>query len=293
MFLKNSIGPSPQMNSNIKSIKEELDFVRFKKLFLLEFTRQLIKNSSSAGMSKLQTILEKENIVKVENSKDRIKEKIRIREEEISSRYEEDKNIGTRSIMHATIGMFESQGTPEVNLFKNAFKKEKSLPQPKTTKMLPGPFMTPVKQQQQMPPPQQRINQHDDPFRKLENWIPDSRLPPHIQYLKPIPVNKDIDLVKLNPLINDPKVKLIECEGEGQNIVVKGVMGVKKTPIILDKEEINDITQRFSRESKIPAQEGIFKVTAGRLILTAVISQTVGTKFIIKKMIPEEMNHGR
>jgi hypothetical protein len=269
------------MNNNIKGLKEELNFVRFKKLFLLEFTRQLIKNSSSADMSKLQTILEKENRVKVEDTRDRIKQKIRVREEEISSRYEEDKDLGTRSVLHASIGMFESQSNPEVNLFKNVFKVP-----PKSTKTIQSQFIGGMKQ----PIAQQRIDVREDPFRKLETWIPDSRLPPHIQYLKPIPINKEIDLAKLNPLVNDLKVKLIECQGDGQNIIVKGGMGVKKTPIILSKEEIDDVIQRFSRETKIPAQEGIFKVTAGRLILTAIISETVGTKLVIKKMVPEEMN---
>jgi hypothetical protein len=278
------------MNSNIRAVKEELNFMRFKKLFLLEFTRQLIKNSSSADMSRLQTILEKENTFKVEGTKERIKEKIRIREEKISAKYEEEKTTGTRSIMHPTIGMFESQKTPEVNLFKDTFKKDQYLPPPKTTKMLPGPFITSIKPQQRT---QQRGNYPEDPFRKLEGWVPSSKLPPHIQYLKPVPINKDIDLAKLNPLINDSMVKAIECYGEGQNVVVKGAMGVKKTSIVLSKEEINDIIQRFSKETKIPAQEGVFKVVFGRLILTAIISDIVGSKFVINKMNPEQMSRNQ
>jgi hypothetical protein len=157
--------------------------------------------------------------------------------------------------------------------------------------MLPGPFITtPTNPQLRMQP---RNEPHDDPFKRLGFWIPDSRLPPHIQYLKPVPINKDIDLAKLNPLVNDPMVKAIECYGEGENIVVKGGMGVKKTTIIMNKDEIKDIIQRFSKEAKIPAQEGVFKVAAGRLTLTAIISDTVGSKFIVKKIIPEEMNQVR
>ncbi|MGY4884481.1 MAG: hypothetical protein ACP5NZ_02780 [Nanobdellota archaeon] len=289
------------MNSDLKSLKEESDFKKFKKLFLLEFTRQLIKNSSSADISKLQTLVEKENIVQVQDTRERIKQKIRIREEEISSKYEESKIEGTRSILSPSIGMFENQTTPENNLFKNFLKKERPAPIPKGTKMLPGSFITSGQPKQMMQGKQamspqamyQQRRNYEDPFKKLGFWVYDSQLPEHIQYLRPTPVNKDIDLAKLNPLINDPMVNTIECYGSEENIVVKGRMGTKKTPIILTKEEIDDIIQRFSRETKIPVQEGVFKVVAGRLILLAIISEVVGSKFVIKKMTHEEqMNQG-
>ncbi|MCX6750814.1 MAG: hypothetical protein NTZ83_05125, partial [Candidatus Pacearchaeota archaeon] len=204
--------------------------------------------------------------------------------------YEEEKTEGIRSIMHPAVGMFQTQKTPEDNPFKDLFRKNPYIPQPKTTKMLPGSFITsgktsPVRVQQ-------RNEYYNDPFKKLGLWIPDSNFPPHIQYLKPIPVNKDIDLGKLNPLVGDQMVRVIECYGPEENLVVKGGMGVKKTGIILNKEEIEDIIQRFSKETKIPVQEGVFKVVAGRLIFLAIISEIVGSKFIIKKMAPEQMNQG-
>jgi hypothetical protein len=271
------------MNNNLEDLKKELAFIHFKKFFLLEFTRQLIRNSALADIFKLETILEKENTVKFESTKDRIKEKIRVREEEISAKYDEEKAEGMRSIMHPSIGMFESQKTPEINPFK-------------TTKMLPGPFITQTSSQtartsQQMT--QQRAVYYEDPFRKLGIWVSDANLPPHIQYLRPTPMNKDIDLGKINPLINDQMVRTIECYGQDENLVVKGAMGVKKTSIILGKEEVEDIIQRFSKETKIPVQEGVFKVVAGRLIFMAIISGLVGSKFVIKKMVPEQMNQGR
>jgi hypothetical protein len=280
------------MNSNLKSLKEESNFIKFKKLFLLEFTRQLIKNSSSADISKLQTIVEKEDVVQEEDKKERIKQKIRIREENISSRYEEEKEERIRSIMRPSIGMFESQGIPESNLFKDFIQKEKSKVQPKKISPIPSrPSAIQTPAPQRMP---QKGEYQADPFRKLGFWVYDSPLPEHIQYLRPNPTNKDIDLSKLNPLINDPMVNAIECYGPDENVVVKGRMGIKKTPIVLTKEEINDTIDRFSKETKIPVQEGVFKVVAGRLILLAIISEVVGSKFVIKKMTHEEqMNQGR
>ena len=100
---------------------------------------------------------------------------------------------------------------------------------------------------------------------------------------KPIPTNKEIDLGTLNTLVKDFAVKIIECDGPETNILVRGNMGTKTTKIILTKEEINNLIQKFSKTAKIPAYGGIFRVVVGRLILLAIISEVVGSKFIIKK----------
>ena len=123
--------------------------------------------------------------------------------------------------------------------------------------------------------------------------IPEPRLPPHLQYLKPVPKNIEIDLEKLNPLMKDPAVKTIECNGPNEHIFVKGTMGTKPTSIILSNEEINSIIKTFSDISKIPSHIGVYRVVAGRLILSAIISEVIGSKFIIKKMLyaPNFQNH--
>lgn len=262
------------MNSKIDELKEELIFNRFKKTFLLEFTRQLIKNSSHAEMIKLQTLVEKEKIQRPLTERERIRERIKRKEE-----YEEEKIEGTRSIMHPSIGMFETEENSEVNPFVNVFKKEKPI-----ERKQPEFFKRPEPQRHT---PIQRNFVQQDPFRKIDLWVPEPKLPQHIQYLKPTPVNKNIDLGKLNPLINDQMVKTIECYGSDQNIGVKGGMGEKKTGIILNKDEIDQIIQTFSKETKIPVQEGIFRVVSGKLILMAVISSVAGIKFTINKIPPE------
>ena len=115
--------------------------------------------------------------------------------------------------------------------------------------------------------------------------IPEPKLPPTLQYLKPTPTNIQIDLEKLNPLIKDSAVKTIECNGPDENIIVRGTMGTKRTNIILSEEEINQVMKKFSETKKIPLHEGIFRVVVGRLILSAIISDVIGSKFIIKKMM--------
>lgn len=122
-------------------------------------------------------------------------------------------------------------------------------------------------------------------FKSVRLTIPETNLPERLRYLMPSPVNQDIDLGKLSPLIKDHFVRTIECRGPNSNILVTGKMGEKKTSIILDNNEINEIIQIFSQASKIPVQEGIYKVAVGRLIFMAIISDIVGSRFIIKKMI--------
>lgn len=63
--------------------------------------------------------------------------------------------------------------------------------------------------------------------------IPEPRLPPEFQYLQPTPVRTEIDLEKLNPLINDLAVQTIECEGPDKPVIVTGMMGRKPSNVVL------------------------------------------------------------
>ncbi|MBS3070788.1 hypothetical protein J4407_00595 [Candidatus Pacearchaeota archaeon] len=114
--------------------------------------------------------------------------------------------------------------------------------------------------------------------------IPEPRLPPRFQYLKPSPTEHEIYLGRLNSLIRDPFVKAIECNGAGEEIIVIGNFGRRKTEIILDKGEVDEVITKFSEESKIPLHTGIYSVVYGKLVFSAVISDLLGGKFIIKKM---------
>ena len=111
------------------------------------------------------------------------------------------------------------------------------------------------------------------------------RLPPRLQYIQPIPIERQIDLGKLNPLIQDPFVQIIECGGTEQKMSIKGATGqLKTTNITLSEEEIKQVVEKFSKESKIPYGEGVFRVVVGKLNLSAIVSELVGSKFIIKKL---------
>ena len=85
-------------------------------------------------------------------------------------------------------------------------------------------------------------------------------------------------------MIKDPAIKIIECNGPDEHIFVKGSMGAKPTDIVLNKEDINKIIKKFSEPAKIPLHVGIYRIVLGTLILLAITSEVISSKFIIKKM---------
>lgn len=131
-----------------------------------------------------------------------------------------------------------------------------------------------------------RITQEFKPLpRPLVQGIKIQPLPPRLQYLRPIPKEIEMNLGKLNPLIKDLSIKSIECNGPGRKIIVNNPNS-QSTSIILTKEEIDEVIKEFSRVSKIPLQEGVYKVAAGKFILLSAISEIVGTKFILRRIPP-------
>ncbi len=115
--------------------------------------------------------------------------------------------------------------------------------------------------------------------------VPKTKLPPHLQYLKPTSNQGiELDLEKIESLIKDPMVKEIECNGPDEHLITRGTTGTKETNIVLTKQDISKIVQEFSKNSKTPANEGLFKVFVGKFVFSAIISNITGSKFIITKL---------
>ncbi len=89
---------------------------------------------------------------------------------------------------------------------------------------------------------------------------------------------------KMAGLLNDPSVLSIECVG--QNVPLNIFRGGQKqrTKVILTKIEIDNLLNEISKQSKIPLGEGVFRVIVNNLMINAVISDLVGTRFVIKKL---------
>jgi len=99
---------------------------------------------------------------------------------------------------------------------------------------------------------------------------------------KPIGFN----LGKIEILLQDPSLQSLECPGPGKNILVKKGNQITPTRTILSQQEINNIINSFSQQAKIPSTGGILKAAVGNLIISAVISEFVGSRFIISKLAP-------
>ena len=97
-------------------------------------------------------------------------------------------------------------------------------------------------------------------------------------------------LEKLNYLIRDPTIQTIDCPGAGKPITVNRSGLIQATGTILTKDEIQEIMRELSEKTKIPLTPGIFRVAYQNLIITAIISEFVGTRFIIQKGSPQAMS---
>ena len=105
-------------------------------------------------------------------------------------------------------------------------------------------------------------------------------------------VNNFNSLKKIDGLIKDKNIQMIECPGPGKNVLVKTRNKINLTKIILSEDDIKGIANYFSEEARIPMMSGILKAAVGDLIISAVISQYIGSRFIIIKRSPYSIIEG-
>ncbi len=91
---------------------------------------------------------------------------------------------------------------------------------------------------------------------------------------------------KLNTLIRDPYVTEIECNGVENVLSVRKSGMLQNTQITLSIEEIYEIIAEFSQKTRIPVINGRIKAALNDLIITAVMSESLGPRFIIQKKKP-------
>jgi len=108
---------------------------------------------------------------------------------------------------------------------------------------------------------------------------------PHLPSPKPTS-GQEIDIGRLNPLITDQEITIIECPGPDKFVLVKKSGKINLTKIKLSKSEINKIISNFSEKARIPLLEGVFRAIVGDLTISAVIAESIGTRFLIYKKSP-------
>lgn len=99
-------------------------------------------------------------------------------------------------------------------------------------------------------------------------------------------------LKKLDLLMKDLAVQMIECPGSGKNLLVKVRNKINVTRITLNESEIRNVVDYFSKNAKIPISEGILNAAVGSLLISAVVSEHAGSRFIITKKSPYELLEG-
>jgi len=87
---------------------------------------------------------------------------------------------------------------------------------------------------------------------------------------------------KLDDLLNDPQIRIIECDGPGKPLKVRRGDEVITTGLELNEEEIMEIINKFPRLTGAPLNQ-TFKARLGSISITAFISPVIGTTFMLIK----------
>ena len=90
-------------------------------------------------------------------------------------------------------------------------------------------------------------------------------------------------LIKLEPLLKDASIQTIECPGPDKPILVYRSGVIQPTNLVLNTPDVKNVMREISEKTKIPLIPGVFKAAFDRFIITAVVSDLVGTRFIIQR----------
>lgn len=97
---------------------------------------------------------------------------------------------------------------------------------------------------------------------------------------------QNLSIGRLTRVLYDPSVWSVECLGAGKPILVNRAGAVMTSAITLSDQEIQQVLNEFSERTRIPLIQGVFKAIFQDLLITAVVSEFVGTRFVIQKRLP-------
>jgi len=160
-------------------------------------------------------------------------------------------------------------------------KEEKMLPSPKIAIEIPEQMLPRVMMPKRRPLP--RIPNRMFAPRPLRPELPPLPTPPGKKQLS---TSGAINLGKVTQLLIDPSVLSVECPGPNKNLIVNRSGVIQTAPTILTKEEVDALMNEVSDKTRIPIIPGLFKAAFQDLLMTAVISDFVGTRFMIHKRSP-------
>lgn len=226
-------------------------------LFLKLFAKELISKSKPKIEVEIKKVEETKKITEIEGL-----EKPEIKKEEVVEKKETTKEISelTKPIGHEKL-------IPSILL---PTKPKVEIPKP-PIKNLTGP-LKPITMPLTSHPSSISASIEPSKFTMPISGIPE--------------IEGEVNLGKLNMFLMDSAVTEIECPGPGKFVLLRKVGQVNITKITLTQKEISEIVESFSKQARIPLISGVFKASIGNLTITAIISEFVGSRFIIYKASP-------
>jgi hypothetical protein len=79
---------------------------------------------------------------------------------------------------------------------------------------------------------------------------------------------------------------LIECSGPGKNILLKVKNKINMTRLVLNERGIEEVITNYANQAGVPVMGGVLKAAVDDLVISAVVSEYVGSRFIISRKSP-------
>ena len=113
--------------------------------------------------------------------------------------------------------------------------------------------------------------------------MPPRQIIPKAIEAQKVPEKTSLILERLKSILADPAVQSISCPGPNKSITITRMGIVQTLGISFAAGEIEAFLKDLSEKTHIPLLPGLFKVIFQNIIITAVVSEFIGTKFVIEK----------
>lgn len=248
----------------------------FRKDFLTEFVRRIIKEANYPGKQD-----------KYDSNLERIKQNIRV--------YEKPESALVSSILMNQVPEIQELMTPYQQTkdieygkadIESIMKIKSGAPFPTPNLPIPGKIIPKVFMQH----PTQKLMHGMDrksgmrtiPSSARQTIMVENPIP-----VKPAPATPEnitaIGLEKIDEILKDQSVQTVECPGPNKQILVYKSGAIQAANFSLTSDEIKNVMKEISEKTRIPMMSGVFKASYGNLLVTAVMSEFVGTRFIVQK----------
>jgi len=84
-------------------------------------------------------------------------------------------------------------------------------------------------------------------------------------------------------LLSDPNVSSLECPGPGKPVLLSKSGKMENSDLVLSQEEIKIVMDEVARKTGQKFESGFVKASTGNFVISAVISEFVGTRFVMQK----------